>query len=166
MVFPDPGPSVEPGGRKVNRGRLSIFNFQMNTGKSTDITPASLASPCHIGATRPAAIHRLKPALVCHQEAVMEPSLAPRLPGQPTESRTDPGGTGLSEQVPLPTSWWAFSLARTACPSRRPCRHVSTNTVLHRSDLVGKLPQGEPPCPSFPPLCGVKTRACKTLLLN
>ena len=37
MVFPDPGPSVGPGGRKVNRGRLSISNFQMKPGKSTDI---------------------------------------------------------------------------------------------------------------------------------
>lgn len=66
--------------------------------------PASLASPRHTGATRPAIIHTLKPALVCHQEAVTEPSLAPRRPGQPTESRADPGGTGLSEPVPLPKS--------------------------------------------------------------
>ena len=41
MVFPDPGPSVGPGGRKVNRGRLSISNFQMKPGKST--TSKSLA---------------------------------------------------------------------------------------------------------------------------
>ena len=96
----------------------------------------------------------------------MELSLALQRPRQPTETRADPGGTGLSEPVPLPKSWWAFSLARTACPSRHPCRHVSTNMFLHRSDLVGKLPRGEPRPPSFPPSCGVKTRACKTLLLN
>ena len=36
-MFPDPGPSMGPGGRKVNRGRLSISNFQMKPGKSTDI---------------------------------------------------------------------------------------------------------------------------------
>lgn len=81
----------------------------------TPRTPASLASPHHPG---PAAIHTLKPAPVCHQEAVTEPSLAPRRMGPPTESRTDPGGTGLSEHVSLPKSWWAFSSARTVCPSR------------------------------------------------
>ena len=57
----------------------------------TPRTPASLVSPRHPG---PAATHTLKAAPVRHQEAVTEPSLAPRRVGPPTESRTDPEAPG------------------------------------------------------------------------